>query len=191
MAKFKLTHLVRDFNLIFSVCRKRSGFFRPLFLCSEYEERIEPMLEVLGLSENTGDSVLFNNYDELFKFITHKENMKLLGNSPLDDAWSFTVYPSAWAACLLNDKSYFTDNNKAAIKHSYEQQLELLEICTGDYQAPLYIAVTENVRLDELKKKWCHEYCDFHDFPIQETFLGEEVTSNSREEILMLKSPIN
>ena len=49
---------------------------------------------------------------------------------------------------------------------AYDEELSLLEICTGDYENPLYVSVTPNVDMAYLKEKWCSDYCAFHDLVI-------------------------
>ena len=58
-----------------------------------------------------------------------------------------------------------------------------MELCTGDYNNPQYIAVTPNIDMDGLKKKWCLDYCAFHGLAISET-ADEEMDSQIEEQPL-------
>jgi hypothetical protein len=93
----------------------------------------------------------FEDYNELFECITASENLKLAakhsGFAQMD--WSFTVYPPEEVVALYVD----AQNPCAAMQEALEENLPLIEICTGDYKNPLYIVLTPNVDMDFLKKK--------------------------------------
>lgn len=108
----------------------------------------------------------FENYDELFDYLMEIENLKLVARCPnfKHMNWSFTIYSPKHVSALYT-------YNKApciAIKEAFEESLPLIEVCTGDYKNPFYIAVTPNVNMDFLKKKWCIDYCTYHHLLVRE-----------------------
>lgn len=120
---------------------------------------------------------LFANYNELFDFICETENQKLSeGHLKYGGSiWSFVLYPPDRVVSLYNDRKrgLFAPKINPNVKEAYEQQLSLVEICTGDYKNPQYIVVTPNVNMEYLKKKWCIEYCTFYNFVVRDTLKKE------------------
>jgi hypothetical protein len=55
-----------------------------------------------------------------------------------------------------------------AVHEAFDENLPLIEICTGDYHNPMYIVVTPNVDIYYLKKRWCVDYCTFHHLLVRE-----------------------
>lgn len=108
----------------------------------------------------------FKDYNELFDCITTIENLKLIAkNLNFNEMnWSFTIHPPRRVAAFYGHLK----NSCAAIKEAYEEDLSLIAICRGDYSKPTYIALTPNVDLDYLKKKWCIDYCTWHDLMVRE-----------------------
>lgn len=95
--------------------------------------------------------VKFETYNEFFECLTSIENLKLIAeNSNFKHMnWSFTVYAPN-------------------LREAFEENLPLIEICTGDFKKPLHIVLTPNVDMDYLKKKWCIDYCTFHHLVVRE-----------------------
>lgn len=108
----------------------------------------------------------FENFDRLFEDIITTEALKMAANTshskPLN--WSFTVYPADQVLPLL----VIHKKPPEAVRQAYEENLSLIEICTGDYKNPLYIVMTPNVDMDYLKKKWCVDYCTYHNLVVRE-----------------------
>ena len=85
----------------------------------------------------------FENYNELFDCITTKENAQLIAENPNFQKmhWSFAIHsPRRVAAYYAHHK-----DSCDAIKEAYEEGISLIEICTGDYTKPTYIALTPNI----------------------------------------------
>jgi hypothetical protein len=119
---------------------------------------------------------LFENYNELFEFICETENQKLSeSHLKYGGGWSFVLYSPDRVAFLYNDRKrgLFAPKVNPNIKEAYEQQVSLVEICTGDYKHPEYIVVTPNVNMQYLKKKWCIDYCTFYNFVVRDSFETE------------------
>ena len=91
----------------------------------------------------------FESYDALLECIMEIEHEKYSDDMPMD--WRFTIYPLTEVAALYA----LSQEPCAAIEEAFEEDLPLIEICTGDYKKPLYIAMTPNVDMDYLKRKWC------------------------------------
>lgn len=122
------------------------------------------MIKVLTLSRTLAGE--FENFNDLFDCITTVENLKLVAKNPdfKQMNWSFTIYPPKRAVALHTHSKA----PSAAIKEAFEETLPLIEICTGNYKHPLHIALTPNVNMDYLKKKWCVDYCTYHHLLVKE-----------------------
>jgi len=55
------------------------------------------------------------------------------------------------------------------VKQAYEQELSLLEICTGNYDDPDYIPITADLDIGTLKRQWHQDYWLYHHI-----FIGKE-----------------
>lgn len=110
-----------------------------------------------------------------------QENLKLLEKEADFHSmnWSFTIHPPRHVTAFYAHLKESCD----VIKEAYEGELSLIAICTGNYWAPTYIALTPNVNLDYLKRKWCLEYCRFHHLTVRE-YLGGRIVDpiGEREE---------
>jgi hypothetical protein len=104
----------------------------------------------------------FENFDELFECIVTTEALKMAAKTPMN--WSFTVYPTNQVGTLLAVHK----NPPEVMTEAFDENLPLVEIYTGDYKNPLYIVLTPNVDMDYLKKKWCIDYCTYHDLVVRE-----------------------
>jgi hypothetical protein len=111
--------------------------------------------------------VILDDYNELFNFICGLEGP----NKPEDTSWSFTVHSFDKVASLYDNrkKGSFVPAMNPEIQKAYDEQLDLLEIRTGDHTNPQYVALTPSADKDGLKKKWCQVYCTFHNINICET----------------------
>ena len=78
--------------------------------------------------------------------------------------WSFIVYPANQVGTLLA----LHKKPPEAVEEAYEENLSLIEICTGDYKNPLHIVMTPNVDMDYWKQKWCIDYCTYHNLVVRE-----------------------
>lgn len=79
-------------------------------------------------------------------------------------SWSFTAYPPERVAHLYHNWKKCFDNPQVhpGVKEAYEQGLGLLEVCTGDYDNPYYIAIATDLNIEALKKQWHLDYCLFY-----------------------------
>lgn len=111
---------------------------------------------------------LFKDYDGLFNHINTTENSKLLESSSCfpGEIWSFVLFTNKRLSYIYY-KTLERSFSKIG-KEAFEQELDLIEISKGDYKNPLQIPVTSDVNVQELKKNWCQEYCDAHDYMIVE-----------------------
>ncbi len=104
----------------------------------------------------------FESYDKLLDCIMEIEHEKHSDDAPMD--WSFIVYPPEEVVALYA----LSQKPCVAMEEAFEEDLPLIEICTGDYRKPLYIPMTPNVDMDFLKKKWCTDYCTFYNLVVRE-----------------------
>ena len=108
----------------------------------------------------------FENFDQLFECIITTEALKVASKTanskPMN--WSFIIYPANQVGALLAVHK----NPPEALKEAFEENLSLVEICTGDYKNPLYVVLTPNVDMNYLKKKWCVDYCTYHNLVVRE-----------------------
>ncbi len=121
------------------------------------------MIRIIPLDGNPIEH--FEDYNELFECITSTETMKAAKRlKPVHIDWNFTIHhPKRASALYIQSK-----NPSEAIKEAFEENLALIEICTGDYKKPLYIPLTPNVDMDYLKRKWCIDSCTFHHILVKE-----------------------
>ena len=121
--------------------------------------------------------ITFNNYDKLFDLLAQMDSEikdgKLFESYLQFEGrnWSFVTYPPDRVAALYQ----FAITIDPELQEAHDQQLNLLEICTGDYKNPQYIAVTPNIDMDGLKRKWCHDYCAFHGLSLSEADGEDEI----------------
>jgi hypothetical protein len=106
--------------------------------------------------------------DELFKVIMDKENSKLLDNHPDygQTSWSFTIYPPHRVHALF--LSTPNKNHSDALKEAFARSLPLIEICTGDIMNLVEIVADDRADVKRLKKQWCLDYCQAHDYDVIE-----------------------
>ena len=109
---------------------------------------------------------LFEDYNDFFQYLVHLENLKMLAPNPEISRmnWSFTLYSPDKVTLLFEHmkEDFFP------IKEAYEQELPLLEICSGDFGLPKYVVKTPMLNVDYLKKKWVLDYCECHGLIITE-----------------------
>ena len=114
--------------------------------------------------------ILFENYNKLFDFIgemdsevqngkTFESHVEFEGSS-----WSFVTYPPERVKQLYQ----FDPLAEPSLRQAYDEQLGLLELCSGDYENPRYIALTPDVDVQGLKKQWLQNYCAAHGLAIEE-----------------------
>lgn len=122
------------------------------------------MIEITPL--DGAQNLQFENYDHLFDYFVETENMKLLSKQAeyQQTDWSFTIYPPKQVSVL------FTHSNgqDSAIREAYEEELPLIEICAGSYKHPTYIVNTPNIDMEYLKRKWCLDFCTYHDLILKD-----------------------
>jgi hypothetical protein len=107
----------------------------------------------------------FKDYNDLFENPIGVENTKFIAvdQNAIDRNWAFTIHPPQRVAAFF---AHLKDSCEA-IKEAFEEGLPLIEICTGDFTKPQYIAQTPNTDMDYLKKKWCLDYCNFNHFLVK------------------------
>ena len=117
---------------------------------------------IIILTLNGTPAERFENYNELFEGLKTIENEKYPDVAQMN--WSFTVYPPEQVVALYA----LSQEACEAIEEAFEENLPLIEICAGDYKKALYITLTPNVDMDYLKKKWCTDYCTYHNLVVRE-----------------------
>jgi len=102
----------------------------------------------------------FENYDELFEFLagTADTEFMAVNHNAKDREWRFTIYPPQRVEAFF---SYLKDSCEV-IKEAIEESLPLIEICAGNFKTPFYIALTANINMGYLKRKWCIDWCTFY-----------------------------
>jgi hypothetical protein len=108
----------------------------------------------------------FEDFNELFDSITTNVNLEQdttdFDVNQMD--WSFIIHPPQQVGALY----IHSKNPSEAMKEAFEEHLSLIEICAGDYKHPVHIALTPNVDMDYLKKKWCMDWCTWHHLVVRE-----------------------
>ena len=77
--------------------------------------------------------------------------------------WNFTIFPPREAVALYAN----TLNPSEGLAEAYRENLPLIEIYIRDYRNPLHTVITPNVDMDYLKKKWCIDYCTYHNLVVR------------------------
>ena len=115
------------------------------------------MLKVFDFSKRKVG--VFEGYDALLGFITSVENQKLLEGSPSfgKGYWAFAEYSPEKLkdVCAWIKPGFLTTVQLKAL----EQNLGLLEICRGDPAAIWEVPVTPELDVEEIRKKFCLDYC--------------------------------
>jgi hypothetical protein len=108
----------------------------------------------------------FLSYDELFEHLAGIADTEFMAvnHNAKDRDWRFIIHSPRRVTAFLSHLKDSCD----AIKEALEESLPLIEICSGDYSKPLYIAQTPNVDMDYLKRRWCIDWCNIHHFLIRE-----------------------
>lgn len=130
--------------------------------------------------------VVLDDYNELFNFICGLEGHGLEGpNEPGNTSWRFIVHSPDKVASLYDNRKNgsFAPAMNPEIQKAYDEQLDLLEIRTGDQTNPRYVALTPSADMDGLKKKWCDDYCAFYAIDIHETVKKEMDIPTSEEKV--------
>lgn len=122
------------------------------------------MIEIIPLDGS--QTIQFENYNELFDYIVAVENNTLLENQSDNKQgdWCFNIYLPTQVSVLFTHAIEQDD----AIREAYEEELSLIEVCAGSYKHPVYIVSSANTDIDFLKKKWCLDYCTYHDFILRD-----------------------
>ena len=133
----------------------------------------------------------FSNFGEVATHIMAIEYINQNDNDCDDDCqvnqqdWLFKHYD-----CRQVQKLYQAMKpslNRDKLKQAYERRLPALEICSGQYDNPQFVAVTDEVNIDDQRKSWCFEYYKTKDYFIIECFdlvEFETQTSNGLSESL-------
>jgi hypothetical protein len=116
------------------------------------------MIEVQTASPKKKET--FQSYDDLFEHIVEVENLKMLELEPYfpEMQWSFTAYSPRYTQALYTHLK----DQYPAVRHASENQLPLIEICTGDFANPEYVVGTESLKIRDMKKRWTLAYCSAH-----------------------------
>ena len=77
--------------------------------------------------------------------------------------WRFVIHPPKE---VINVYTH-SKAPSGSLKEAYKENLPLIEICTGDYKLSLPIALAPNVDMDYWKKKWCIDYCTYHNLVVK------------------------
>jgi hypothetical protein len=108
----------------------------------------------------------FQNFNKLFECFITLENLKFAPKDPgfkqMDS--NFTVFSSKKIATLYAN----TQQPLTSLIEAYEENLPLIEICTGDYRFPLHVALTPNVDIDYWQKKWYMDWCTCRNLLVRE-----------------------
>ena len=117
---------------------------------------------MLILSKDGNPVSLFDNYKELYRYITNQENAKLLKIpfEPDQSCWSFLFLSPRKIAELIHTlrKGY----NEQILMEAQKQELAIVEICEGDYKNIRQILVTPDINVEGLQEEWCLGYCHAH-----------------------------
>jgi len=145
------------------------------------------MMQLFGPNGNVIG--FFKTLDELFIHINAVENEKLLKSTSCapERIWSFTLFTNkrlSYVYYRTLERSFSKIGREAV-----ERELDLIEISKGNNEEFLQIPVTPDVDVQELKKNWCYEYCDAHDYVLVECQDHFEIPSTTVEAIPEINAP--
>jgi hypothetical protein len=120
---------------------------------------------MINICKPNGKPIKSFKNDDAFNHLSAGE---LLEDHPEIGAthWGFVVFPPEMVPNLyLNLKQKPVP---APLKEAYEQQLGVIEVCSGDYANPTYVPITPSLDIGKLKKGWYLECCKKHGFLVVE-----------------------
>jgi hypothetical protein len=108
--------------------------------------------------------------DDIFNHVTGGE---LLEAHPeiMKPHWGFIVY-SRKNVADLNSKLK-RESITPPIREAHQQQLGIIEICTGDYSNPRWVPITFRLDIGKLRKDWYLECCKIHGYTVTENHKGD------------------
>lgn len=108
------------------------------------------------------------NFDDLFQYISEKEKLKLLeGQAEFEHPWNFTFFTPQQ---IFDNIEQFQSTE--IVKEAQKRKLGFVEIYHGDLQDRIEILATHDIDIEALKKQWCLEYCDAHQYIVIENSLS-------------------
>jgi hypothetical protein len=122
---------------------------------------------MMQLFEQDGNAIgLFKSFEELSRYINAVENAKLEDTNSYfpEEIWSFSFFTNKRLSYIYY--KILEQSFSKIGKDAFEQGLDLIEISKGDGKEPLQVPVTPDVDIQELKKNWCHDYCDAHGYTL-------------------------
>ena len=112
----------------------------------------------------------FRTFADVVNHIAGIEKMKL-GEGPIQSGltdWHFKYYDFTQVCSLYEGMKESPDREK--LKEAYDRRLAVLEICSGQYQNPVFVPVTNDLDIEGLRKSWCFDYYQRQAHLIIETF---------------------
>jgi hypothetical protein len=112
---------------------------------------------------------VFEEYRDLYLYITHQENAKLFKDHPEfgQPAWSFRVLSLEQVAKLI--QTLEKDYDMLLLFEAWERKLPMVEIGEGSPQEIVQILVTPDIDVENLRDNWCLAYCKAHGLYATET----------------------
>ena len=110
----------------------------------------------------------FYTFSDVVSHIRALENAKLLEDHPQfgQTNWSFEYYTPARVRSLFEEMHKTPVREK--LREAYEKGLGAFEMCIGDYQNPMFVAVTEDLEAEDLRRNWSYDYLKSHGYIIIE-----------------------
>jgi hypothetical protein len=125
---------------------------------------------MLQLFKNDGTFLtVFEDYRDLYLYITHQENSKLFKNHPefSSSSWSFRVLSPEQVARLI--QTLEKDYDMLVLFEAWERKLPMVEIGEGNPQGVVQLLVTADIDVEGLRDNWCLAYCKEHGLYTAET----------------------
>ena len=126
-------------------------------------DQVKENVTMLKLTKKDGALVApFENYQEALRYITDKENVKLLRNHPEFNqlSWGFLFLSPQKVAEAIHiarwgyDEDFFLD--------AWEQQVPIVAMCEGNPQNIHRQLIGRTANVDALREDWCKDYCTDH-----------------------------
>jgi hypothetical protein len=163
--------------------KQKSSLAKPYF--ASLFERILKMLFVMSKNQITITKV--NDYSQLTKFFCTVENHKLFEDHPQfgKTHWSFQIYSRQ----RVREMARHDPNPKTRehFKKAAGQDLEMLEICMGDFNNACFVLLRPDTNLQALQEKWCHDYCRTHQYKLM--VLDDRILCQSDQPVVLQGSP--
>jgi len=124
------------------------------------------------LDEDNSLIRIFDTEEQLFSFL--QERLHDMGDDDISTKrkqnWQFVRYPYKRLSMFLEHMPEESINEKSFVHMGLlacQHQIDMLEICTGDWEKPNLFIVTPTLNIAALKRDWSKLFCKAHGMGIR------------------------